>query len=118
MELPDAAARGPRALAGQAALGGRVIRILQGDCRTVLRELPAESVDCCVTSPPYWGLRDYGTGSWDGGDPGCDHIAGRGGHLAESAASTRGRANKVAAAQTVPFRDECGKCGARRVDRQ
>jgi DNA modification methylase len=27
----------------------------------VLAELPAESVDCCVTSPPYWGLRDYGT---------------------------------------------------------
>ena len=31
-----------------------------GDVRDVLRELPAESVDCCVTSPPYWGLRDYG----------------------------------------------------------
>ncbi len=31
-----------------------------GDCRDVLRQLPAESVNCCVTSPPYWGLRDYG----------------------------------------------------------
>jgi DNA modification methylase len=31
-----------------------------GDVREVLRELPAESVDCVVTSPPYWGLRDYG----------------------------------------------------------
>ena len=30
-----------------------------GDCRTVLGELPAASVHCCVTSPPYWGLRDY-----------------------------------------------------------
>jgi DNA modification methylase len=35
-------------------------RILQGDCREVLRTLPAESVQTCVTSPPYWGLRDYG----------------------------------------------------------
>lgn len=35
-------------------------RILQGDCREVLRTLPAESVQCCITSPPYWGLRDYG----------------------------------------------------------
>ncbi len=35
-------------------------RILQGDCREVLRTLPADSVQCCVTSPPYWGLRDYG----------------------------------------------------------
>jgi DNA modification methylase len=33
----------------------------QGDCREVLAELPAESVQCVVTSPPYWGLRDYGT---------------------------------------------------------
>jgi DNA modification methylase len=31
-----------------------------GDCRELLRELPSESVQCCVTSPPYWGLRDYG----------------------------------------------------------
>lgn len=35
------------------------ITYLQGDCRTVLKELPAESVQCVVTSPPYWGLRDY-----------------------------------------------------------
>ena len=31
-----------------------------GDARDVLKRLPDESVDCCVTSPPYWGLRDYG----------------------------------------------------------
>ena len=31
-----------------------------GDCREVLRTLAAESVHCVVTSPPYWGLRDYG----------------------------------------------------------
>jgi DNA modification methylase len=31
-----------------------------GDCREVLASLPANSVDCVVTSPPYWGLRDYG----------------------------------------------------------
>ena len=36
------------------------IQILKGDCREVLRTLPAESVHCVVTSPPYFGLRDYG----------------------------------------------------------
>lgn len=36
------------------------VRILNGDCRDVLATLQAESVHCCVTSPPYWGLRDYG----------------------------------------------------------
>jgi DNA modification methylase len=35
-------------------------RIIEGDCREVLATLPAASVQCCVTSPPYWNLRDYG----------------------------------------------------------
>ncbi len=39
------------------------VTILQGDCREVLKTLPDESVHCVVTSPPYWGLRDYGTGA-------------------------------------------------------
>lgn len=34
--------------------------ILQGDWIDRLKTLPDESVQCCVTSPPYWGLRDYG----------------------------------------------------------
>lgn len=34
--------------------------ILVGDALTRLKGLPGESVQCCVTSPPYWGLRDYG----------------------------------------------------------
>jgi DNA modification methylase len=36
------------------------VKILIGDCRDVLKTLPDESVHCVVTSPPYWGLRDYG----------------------------------------------------------
>ena len=36
------------------------VRILVGDCLERLRTLPEESVHCVVTSPPYWGLRDYG----------------------------------------------------------
>jgi DNA modification methylase len=35
------------------------LQILTGDSRKILPNLPAESVQCCVTSPPYWGLRDY-----------------------------------------------------------
>lgn len=47
---------------------------LEGDVREVLRGLRARSVQCCVTSPPYWGLRDYGIppSIW-GGDPNCSH---------------------------------------------
>jgi DNA modification methylase len=36
------------------------VRIITGDCRDVLATLPANSINCCVTSPPYFGLRDYG----------------------------------------------------------
>src|SRR6185437_4575873 len=49
--------------------------ILHGDALEQLRTLPDNSVHCCVTSPPYFGLRDYGTGTWEGGDPECDHAA-------------------------------------------
>jgi DNA modification methylase len=41
----------------------------------VLRTLPECSVNCVVTSPPYAGLRDYGTSTWVGGDPNCKHRA-------------------------------------------
>lgn len=34
--------------------------IIIGDCLEKLKTLPSRSVQCCVTSPPYWGLRDYG----------------------------------------------------------
>jgi DNA modification methylase len=37
-----------------------MLQLLLGDCRALLPTLPAGSVQCCVTSPPYWGLRDYG----------------------------------------------------------
>jgi DNA modification methylase len=36
------------------------IRLLCGDALEQVRLLPDESVQCCITSPPYWGLRDYG----------------------------------------------------------
>jgi len=39
--------------------------ILQGDVLEQLKNIPSESIDCIITSPPYWGLRDYGAdGQW------------------------------------------------------
>ena len=53
------------------------VRILQGDCRDVLKTLPDESVHCVVTSPPYWGLRDYGVAGQIGlEDTPVEYIAG------------------------------------------
>lgn len=81
-----------------------------GDVRDVLATLEDGSVDCCVTSPPYWGLRDYGTGSWAGGDPDCDH---------KNTNVDRSLLNDGALRdRTTPMRDVCGKCGAQRIDQQ
>ena len=38
-----------------------VNKIYNENCLTGLKKLPDNSIDCCVTSPPYFGLRDYGT---------------------------------------------------------
>lgn len=54
-------------------------RILRGDAFDVLAGLPDGLAQTCITSPPYWGLRDYGVAPrvW-GGDPGCRHRWGAG----------------------------------------
>lgn len=52
------------------------LELLQGDARHI--PLTDGSVHCCVTSPPYWGLRDYGLATWEGGDAECKHDAGSG----------------------------------------
>ena len=105
-------------------------QIYQGDALDILKSLPDESVQMCVTSPPYWGLRDYGTANWDGGSPECDHKDGAA--LAERLrqkksmiacgeridGSTRTRVHDESIGKTVQYRDVCKKCGAVRVDNQ
>ena len=53
------------------------LELRQGNALDILRTLPDESVHCCITSPPYWGLRDYGVSesAW-GGDPQHRHLWG------------------------------------------
>lgn len=97
--------------------------ILFGDCRQSLQQMIAEGrkAQMCVTSPPYLGLRDYGTGQWEGGSADCDHVVGemrRGLGLAASPANTRGGAKKVAETADIKAARECPKCGARRADAQ
>jgi DNA modification methylase len=89
-----------------------VVRVLNGDCREVLKTLPDGSVNCCVTSPPYFGLRDYGTAKWEGGDPACQHSCG--GQVQDS------KAPGAISSGVRPGCDAsmCRKCGARRVDSQ
>lgn len=48
------------------------LQILTGDCRKVLNTIPDRSIHCCVTSPPYWSLRDYGVAGQIGLEPTVD----------------------------------------------
>ena len=73
--------------------------------------MPDASVHCCVTSPPYWGLRDYGTGRWKGGDPTCKHRVGQVADTKAPGAIVTGQRPGVDASR-------CRECGARRVDEQ
>lgn len=52
-----------------AATAPSSIDIREGDCRDVLKTLPSSSVNCIVTSPPYFGLRDYGVDGQMGLEP-------------------------------------------------
>lgn len=100
-------------------------RLYLGDALEVLASLPAGSVDCVVTSPPYWGLRDYGTGAWAGGDPDCDHLQKVGGTGASTLGAASGGNDMSDAARDrsttrsyVAYAGSCGKCGASRTDSQ
>src|SRR5208337_2965315 len=100
--------------------GGATIQILTGDCMDVLPTLPAQSVQCCVTSPPYWGLRDYGTAEWKGGDAGCDHKTDKANTRSFVNGQNGGGVNCTSwtTRDATPISGDCPKCGARRIDRQ
>ena len=83
-----------------------------GDCLDVMRTLPADSVDCVVTSPPYWGLRDYGTATWEGGEEGHDHIGSR------ARTAPAGSAKQASKRGSTDVRSGDCSCGAQRVDSQ
>lgn len=90
--------------------------IICGDALEVLKEMPDQAVHCCVTSPPYWGLRNYGTGTWEGGDEKCDHS--RKCSDVPHGATLASRPSNSNHEQEGWKGGICGKCGAKRIDQQ
>ena len=88
------------------------LTVYHGDARTVMAGMEPESVHCVVTSPPYWGLRDYGTATWIGGDETCDH---KPPHGSSSSGLEGGNATQESAKF---YKGDCCKCGATRQDDQ
>ena len=84
-----------------------------GDVFSKLQEIDDDSVDCVVTSPPYYGLRDYGTGTWVGGNPDCEHQGEKLGNN-RNFIDFEGRGSNNASLET----GDCIKCGATKKDSQ
>ena len=89
-----------------------------GDCREIMRKWASQGVKAqtCITSPPYYGLRDYGTAKWEGGDPDCQHSISmptkwndpkRGTSVLRPEVGHRGGSSS-----------NCHLCGAKRIDEQ
>ena len=89
-----------------------------GDCREIMRKWASQGVKAqtCITSPPYYGLRDYGTAKWEGGDPNCEHSISmptkwndpkRGTSVLRPEVGHRGGSSS-----------NCHLCGAKRIDDQ
>ena len=92
-------------------------QLLLGDCLEVMRTMPDATVQTCVTSPPYFGLRDYQTATWEGGDADCDH------RKVQDAAKAIATSTLEGGKKTTGHLQEgygmvCPRCGARRIDAQ
>ena len=88
-----------------------VNKIICGDSLTELKKMPDESIDCCISSPPYWGLRDYQTAKWEGGDINCEHIN-------KNIKQTFHKGQPKEEEKKSRYISVCGKCGAKRIDAQ
>lgn len=90
-------------------LTGNNWRVIVADVIAGLQSIPEESVQCCITSPPYYNLRDYQTASWEGGNPDCDHLPPN-----DAPNGNKGQPTIHAGRHS----GDCRKCGAIRVDHQ
>ena len=91
--------------------------MLCGDAIEQLKTLPNESINVCVTSPPYYGLRDYGTGVWRGGSSECPHYR----ITKRSDLTATGHKKMVDSGHPVGdaiYKTICPICGAVREDNQ
>lgn len=87
-------------------------KIYHGNCLDVLKTFPDNCIDCCITSPPYWGLRDYGTAKWEGGDKNCKHLT------PDNDLKNAGEKQQTNVGSVRYEKDICRNCGAKRIDEQ
>lgn len=94
-------------------------KIYCGDALEVLRSWPDEFVDCVITSPPYWGLRDYGTAKWEGGYEKCEHKeAKEKSRYDYSLENSQIQSGQGKGTDAPKWKDICPSCGAKKIDNQ
>lgn len=91
-------------------------KIYLGDNLATLKTFPDKSINCCITSPPYYGLRDYGTGKWVGGDPNCPHK--RMSKQSDKTQTGHNQPELVGNVGDAIYKTVCPLCGAVREDMQ
>ena len=95
--------------------------VLIGDVMDKIKEIPDNTVDCVISSPPYWALRDYGTGKWvNSNNPECEHDS-----IKRKTREERGGLTDKQSSSEGSFGDEqkwtekkCPECNAEYVDKQ
>lgn len=81
-----------------------------------LKKFPDGIAYTCVTSPPYFGLRDYGTGTWIGGDENCSHM--RDTKRSDKTITGHKNFDEMNGVGDAIYKDVCKRCGAIRKDQQ
>jgi DNA modification methylase len=102
----------------------RVLReIVEEHCGVLFRKGSRYKCASRLRHTGDWGLRDYGTATWEGGRGECDHVQSRSlkrdtnGGLPPAGEGTRGTQSSTASS-TMTYRDQCPRCGAVRIDSQ
>ena len=93
-----------------------------GNCIDIMQQWIDDGikVNTCVTSPPYYGLRDYGTATWEGGNPNCNHKGAKinplkvGGFTGKRLRKENGSENE----KYLSFKNVCPDCNAIKKDNQ
>jgi len=90
-------------------------KVYFGDCRDSMRQMAKDGikVQTCITSPPYYGLRDYGTANWIGGDNNCEHE----GISISNNRNFVDKGGRGSNKKSISY-GNCIKCGAERQDFQ
>lgn len=95
-------------------------KVIVGNNSHTIKNLADKSIQTVVTSPPYWGLRDYGTKSWLGGDEGCTHVKDK--TKTKTFGNEEFNKNRPSRELTkLPgyyYQDKCELCGAVEEDNQ